>query len=132
MVVTRGAQWLAKRRDFEALKQDQAHCGPVFVRQALTTPGYKRRDQEVATLVKWLRQYNLFKHLHDRQLSVIARALTLSRVLPGQTLYPEKRVAYFVLTGKAHVARPGGQPQPVSARASRSRLCVAARDCVPC
>lgn len=108
-------QWLAKRKDFCALKNDQATCGPVFVRQALTTPGDKRRDQELKILVKWLRQHNLFHHLHDVQLRVIARALTLSRIVAGQTLYPEKRVAYFVLSGKAAVARPGEAPATVSA-----------------
>ena len=33
--------------------------------------------------------------------------------MPGQTLYPEKRVAYFVLSGLAHVQRPGDPPVTV-------------------
>lgn len=45
-------RWLSQRSDFESLRQEQRNCGPSFVRQALTTPGFKRRGRELDTLVR--------------------------------------------------------------------------------
>lgn len=100
-------QWLQDREDFADLQSEQDACGPVFIRQALLTPGHKRGPHEVAVLAQWLQSKCHFSHLRPTQLETVVRSLTHAAIGPNQTLQPERRAVYFVLSGKAIMTKPG-------------------------
>ena len=106
--------WLKARPEYQAVRPGKsttpaaqggtaghtADSGELlFVKQALHTPSQMRGPNEMALLMRWLRQQRRFAYLRPAQLSTVARSMTLQQSPPGAAVHSGSSAVYFVLEG---------------------------------
>jgi hypothetical protein len=95
--------WVRSRTDFRRIACAARTGDSLFVRHALKVPGPRRSPRELAAIVHWMRAFERFANERTDYLETLARALTLSRLGPGETKSLRSDVLTLVVEGAVEV-----------------------------